>query len=108
MIKFKSLPFRYLHDAAHHNYCTNVSEALADAPPELLAALGTLPTEFNKWLEAETALIDWVRKSVLTENIAEASRRMDRALVALKLQVRALHSALLWISPMRLAGCTSC
>lgn len=94
MKKIKSVPFRNLPKGAHYNYCVNVSEALSDAPAALLAVLGTLPAEFNKWLEEETALMSQVKKNVLTKKIETAGRRMDRALVALKSQVRALQLSL--------------
>lgn len=94
MTKFKSVPFRYLPNSVHWDYCMTVSKALADAPPALLAALGTLPAEFDRWLEVETALMNWVAKSYLTEEIATAARRMNRALVALKAQVRSRRFSL--------------
>ena len=90
-IKFKSIPFRYMPGRSHCSYCQTVSEALSEAPPELLASLGTLPDEFNKLLAVEIRLANWVRKSNFTEKIAETGHRMDKTLVAIKLQVCALQ-----------------
>jgi hypothetical protein len=91
MKKFKSLLFRRLPNSAHFNYCTRVQRALAGAPSAVLSTLGTLPGEFDAWMEKENALMSWVRKSALTEKIRIADRRQDRALVALKSQVRTLQ-----------------
>jgi hypothetical protein len=57
MMKFKSVLFRLLQNAAHFNYCNQMQKALAEAPPDLLALLGTLPEEFDTWMEKENALM---------------------------------------------------
>jgi hypothetical protein len=89
MAKFKSLLFKYLPNAAHYNFCTQVSQKLTDVPSTIASVLGQLPSAFNAWLTKETALMEWVKRSEFTKQIAEANRRMDRALVALNAQVRA-------------------
>jgi hypothetical protein len=66
-----------------------VSNEIANSPSALVSTLGTLPQEFNADLIIEKAIEDWIKKSVLTEKIEEADRRMDRALTALRAQVRA-------------------
>jgi hypothetical protein len=66
-----------------------VSNEIANSPSSLTSILGTLPQEFNADLNIEKAIEDWIKKSVLTEKIAEADRRMDRAITALRAQVRA-------------------
>jgi hypothetical protein len=91
MTKFRSVLFKYLPNAAHCHYFTNVSAALADSPPALLTILGTLPAEFNEKLVVEKALMDWTVKSYLTKEIVIADAGMNRALIALKSQVRTLQ-----------------
>ncbi|MDR2385001.1 MAG: DUF6261 family protein [Tannerella sp.] len=89
MAKFITLHFRNLPNAAHYNYCKRVSAEFADSPGALIQALGQLPAEFNTWLAEETKQMEWVRKSILTEQIREADHRMDHALTALRMQVHA-------------------
>ncbi|MDR1600971.1 MAG: DUF6261 family protein [Tannerella sp.] len=91
MVKFKSLTFKNLPNAAHYNYCKNVHYKTVNAGEVVITALGILPTEFNQWLTKETALMEWIKKSQLTAMIAEADSRMDRALVALNAQIHALE-----------------
>ena len=88
MKKTTSLLFRVLPNAAHFAFCVQVSELLADADAAVLTALGDLPARFNAWLDKAWALMNWVRKSVLTEQIAAADRRIRRALVSLSTHVR--------------------
>jgi hypothetical protein len=94
MAKIKSLSFKHLPNAAHYGYCVHVSEQLSAAGATVLAALGDLPAQFNAWLDKESALMEWVRKSVLTAQIAGADRRVGKALVALNAQVRALQRSI--------------
>jgi hypothetical protein len=89
MAKFLKLRFKYLPNDAHYTFDERVSQTLAGSPSTLLSALGTLPMQFNAKLVDERALMDWVKKSFLTEEIKEADRKMDRVLTALKTQVRA-------------------
>jgi hypothetical protein len=91
MKKLKALLFKFLPNAAHYNFCMQVGVALSSASDAVKAALGALIGQFNTWLAKETALMEWVKKSTLTKQIAEADHRMDRALVALNAQVRALE-----------------
>jgi hypothetical protein len=67
----------------------NVSTEIANSPDVITKALGQLPAEFDEHLAVEKALRDWVRKSFLTKYIEEADRRLDRALTAVRAQVRA-------------------
>jgi hypothetical protein len=87
--KIKSLLFRVLPNAAHATFCQHVGRWLSEAGEAVLAVLGDLPAQFNAWLAKENAHMVWVRKSFLTEDIAAADRRLNRALVALRTQVRA-------------------
>ena len=90
MKKIQSLLFRALPNAAHFNFCVEVSSLLSTSGEAVLAALGDLPAQFNAWLDKEWKQMDWVRKSVITGEIAKAARRISRALVALNTQLRAL------------------
>lgn len=94
MKKLIAILFGFLPNAAHFNFCTRVKDVLATAGTTVKTALGALLTDFNGWYDKEFALMEWVRKSVLTEKIAEADVRLDRALVALKAQVHALEYSL--------------
>jgi hypothetical protein len=94
MKKFKSLLFKYLPNAAHYQFCMQVSNGLSTAGEIVIAALGDIPGRFGGWLDKETALMEWVKKSALTARIAEADNRLDHALVALNAQVHALEYSL--------------
>jgi hypothetical protein len=89
MIQLKKLSFKELPNAAHFNFVSRVNLLILASSSVLTAALGALVAIFNTWLTEETALMSWVKKSVLTKQIEEANRRMDRALTALRVQVRA-------------------
>jgi hypothetical protein len=88
MVKFTALLFRNLPNGAHYNYCKEVSTEIANSSSVILAALGTLRTQFDTWLGYEKEQMDWVWKSDLTKKIENGDRRMDRALTSLKAQVR--------------------
>ena len=94
MKKLIAIRFRSLPNAAHFNYCQRVRDVLTTAEDAVKTALGTLIPEFNDWYDKEFALMEWVRRSVLTGKIAEADARIDRALLALKAQVHALEYSL--------------
>ncbi|MDR1866322.1 MAG: DUF6261 family protein [Bacteroidales bacterium] len=89
MTQFISLTFRFLPNAAHFNFCTQVNFTLSNAGATVLMSLGDLPVQFGQWYEKETALMEWIRKSELTKLIAEADKRIDRALVAISSHVKA-------------------
>jgi hypothetical protein len=89
MAKLKSIYFKNLPLGAHCRFCTIVSDEIANSPSVVVSALGTLPQEFNADLAVEKAIEDWVEKSALTVKIADADHRMDRAVSALRAQVRA-------------------
>jgi hypothetical protein len=97
MTKFKSLVFRSLPNAAHYNFCAQVNQKLALVPSTVASVLGQLPSQFNAWFVKETALMEWVRRSELTAQIAEADTRMDHALVGLNAQV---HAATYSVDPV--------
>jgi hypothetical protein len=91
MNKLRAILFKNLSNAAHYDFDVLVSSECAASPQPVVAALGQLPTLFNVLLAEEKTLIEWVRKNALTKEIADADHRMDRALTALKMQVRALE-----------------
>jgi hypothetical protein len=66
-----------------------VSNEISSSPSSVTQVLGQLTTQFNTCLTIEKAIEDWIKKSFLTEQIEEADQRMDRALTALRTQVRA-------------------
>ena len=84
--ELNSIYFQNLPIGAHCRFNTRVSTEIASSPSKVVTILGQLPTEFNKLLAEERAIEDWVKKSVLTDLIRTADRRMDRAFTALKLQ----------------------
>jgi hypothetical protein len=89
MTKFKALLFKFLPNAAHYHFCSQVSKALAAAGEAVLTALGGIPARFNAWLDKEFALMEWIKRNLLTERIAEVDHRMDQALVGLNAQAHA-------------------
>ncbi|MDR1864290.1 MAG: DUF6261 family protein [Bacteroidales bacterium] len=89
MNQFIALTFKSLPNAAHFNFVSQVKRQLDAATPSIVMALGDLPMQFNEWFGKEFTLMEWVRKSELTAQIAEADREMDHALVGLGVQVKA-------------------
>jgi hypothetical protein len=89
--QFKVLIFRNLPNGAHYDYCVYASSKFAAAPSILKPLISAPVAEFNTWLAKETALMEWVRKSALTKQIAEADNRLDHDLVALNAQTHALE-----------------
>jgi hypothetical protein len=89
METLRNVLFKYLPLDAHYTFDERVSQVLASSSSSLLSTLGTLPQQFNAALAEEREIIDWVKKSVLTDKIAEADRAMDRSLTAIKSLVRA-------------------
>jgi hypothetical protein len=79
--------------AAHFAYFSTVSESLSKAGAAVQAALAPLTPELALWLAKEEALMQWMRKSALTEKIAGADRQIDRALVSINAVVEAARYA---------------
>jgi hypothetical protein len=94
MKKLNAILFHFLPNAAHYNFTAIVRTALENASANVKEALGDLLTQFILWNNKEFAALEWLRKSVLTEKIAEADHRLDRAIVALNAQVHALEYSL--------------
>jgi hypothetical protein len=90
VLNFKLLPF-----PAHFDFFMKLSSLLASSGDALRASVEPLMNDFNAWLAKEDAVMQWIRKSVLTEQIAEADRQIDRLLVGINAIVKAaLHSSL--------------
>ncbi|MDR1680463.1 MAG: DUF6261 family protein [Prevotellaceae bacterium] len=71
-----------------------MSIQLAAAGNALKTAVAPLMPEFNAALTLEDAVMQWVRKSVLTARIAEADQTVDRVLVGINAIVQAsLHAS---------------
>jgi hypothetical protein len=86
---FKQLPF-----SAHYDFFMKLSVLLASAGNALKAAIAALMTDFDAWLTKEDAVMQWIRKSILTEQIAEADHQIDRLLAGINAVVTAsLHSS---------------
>jgi hypothetical protein len=94
MKQLKAILFKFLPNAAHYNFTTIARTAFTGAAFNVQNALGDLLTEFIRWNDEEFTALEWLRKSALTEKIAEADHRLDRAIVALKAQVHALEFSL--------------
>jgi hypothetical protein len=88
MSKFIALYFHPLPNAAHYAFCSKVRTELGNADAVVTTALGALVTDFNTCYNKEDAIMEWVRKSALTEQIAEADKRMDSALIGLSERIR--------------------
>jgi hypothetical protein len=89
IIKFRKIHFHQLPNGAHYFFCRKFSQELANSPSSLISSLGTWPSQFNAALAEEKKCIEWVDQSVLTKEIRNADKLMDRAFSALKIQVRA-------------------
>jgi hypothetical protein len=89
MKKLFNLHFKLLPIAAHFDYFKKLSDILTAAGAALKTALAALMPGFNAWLAKEDALMQWVRKSALTEQIAEADREMDHLITGINAFVQA-------------------
>ena len=83
MKRIHSLRFLSLHVTVHFRFFTRLAELLAGAGDDLKAAVAPLLPEFNRWLAEEDALTDWVRRSALTREIAEAAAEVHRVAVGI-------------------------
>jgi hypothetical protein len=94
MKKLKAILFHFLPNAAHYNFTATVRTVLSNAADIVKTALGDLLQDFINWNNKEFDSLEYLRKNVLTEKIAEVDHRLDRTLVALKAQVHALEYSL--------------
>lgn len=94
MKKLFTLHFRLLPFPAHFDFFMKLSALLSSAGDALKAALAALMSAFDDWLAKEDAVMQWIRKSVLTEQIADADHQIDRILTGINAVVTAsLHSS---------------
>jgi hypothetical protein len=89
MKQLHSLYFWYVHIAAHYEFFVELAETLATSGSVVKKALTKLTPGLHTWLDKEAALMQWVRKSALTEKIAAANRQINRTLVGINAAVRA-------------------
>jgi hypothetical protein len=83
-IVFHQLPF-----PAHCNFFDKVSVLITQSGQPVKTVLVPFMPDFNSWLAKEHAVLNWVRKSELTKEIAEISTRMDHILGGLNAAVTA-------------------
>jgi hypothetical protein len=88
MVKFRVLLFKFLPNSAHFNFFEKATVEVSAAGTSVQNALGPLAGELNDWFGKETACIEWVHKSALTDAIADASHRIDQTLSGLSAQVK--------------------
>jgi hypothetical protein len=89
IVKFKKIRFSQIPNGAHYFYCRKFSLQLSTASSTIISALGTWPAQFNALLAEEKKFMEWVDQTVLTKEIREADKQLDRAYTALKQLVRA-------------------
>jgi hypothetical protein len=92
MTQLATVHFNRLPNAAHYNFFLNVKAAISAAPQNVIDALGSNVPAFDKLFAEESDSTCWVRKSILTPEIAAADRDMDAALTALRTMVRSMMS----------------
>ena len=89
MKQLLTLYFHFLPLAAHFDFFKKLAGLLSAAGAALKTAIEALMPDFNAWLDKEDAVMRWVRKSVLTEQIAEADRYVDLQLSAINTTLKA-------------------
>ena len=90
-----TLLFSWLPFAAHFDFFKKLAIQLAAAGSALKTAVAPLMPGFNARLEDEDAVMQWIRKSALTEEIAAADADIDRLLVGINAIVQTgLHSSM--------------
>lgn len=90
-MKIKAVHFRYFRAGEHHDFLTLFRNRL-DGSPTVKAIVIAEYGQFVTLLTEEGDLINLIRKSLLTEQIAEADRRVDRCIVGMRALVTgALH-----------------
>jgi hypothetical protein len=75
--------------AAHFDYFNKLETWIGRQPASVQEALAGLLPDLRLWLAREEAVMRWVRKSLLTEQIAGANRRVDYVLRAIGAVVKA-------------------
>jgi hypothetical protein len=90
MSQFIKIKFNCLPISAHVGFFRKVKAEITASPSALVESLGTLPDKLTLLYNEETGIFEWVRKSELTVKIKAADKRQDRALTAIRSQVRSL------------------
>jgi hypothetical protein len=90
MIKIKSVFLQYLRNEAHYEFLW-LFNRLMEELPEIKTRIATLYQTFLQLLEMEKQLLDAARASALTQQIADAARRMERAVAGIKAGIRSAH-----------------
>jgi hypothetical protein len=89
MKKLHVLSLWNLPIAAHFDYFNKLRGWISQQPASVQAALAVLLPDLQLWLAREEEVMRWVRKSLLTEKIAEADRRVDHVLQGIGAVVKA-------------------
>jgi hypothetical protein len=93
MKKIKAIYFEHLRNEAHYEFLWIFSH-LVDEYQQVRALLAALYDAFLVLLATEKKLLDAARASVLTQQIADADHRVDRAVAGIKATVNAARHAL--------------
>jgi hypothetical protein len=83
MKKLITVQFNYLRNEAHYEFMI-VFRTLGQRFPAVLTLLATLFTKFLDLLQTEEQLVDAMRKSDYTQQIAEADARVDRDICGIR------------------------
>jgi hypothetical protein len=90
-MKISSIHFSYLRNEAHYQFLLLVKQ-LFQIDPGVAAIVAELLPQFYTLLELEGQLVDAVRASEFTKQLAEIDRRLDRFLAGLSIAIEAaLH-----------------
>jgi hypothetical protein len=87
MTKFIVATFYDYPNKAHYGLYLRITTELAKTGASVKNALGTLLTDLDGLFVTETACMEWVGKSVLTEEVAETNHELDHVLTGLTAQV---------------------
>jgi hypothetical protein len=90
-MKILKIHFSYLRNEAHYQFLLLVKK-LFEAYPTVANLVTSLLSQFYTLLALEGKLVDTVRTSEYTKQLADADKRLDRAVVGLSLAIEtALH-----------------
>ncbi|MDR0667229.1 MAG: DUF6261 family protein [Prevotellaceae bacterium] len=93
MKKIKAIYFVYLRNEAHYEFLW-IFRHLLDEYPALRTLIGAMDEAFTVLLATEKRLLDAARASALTQQIADADHRVDRALAAIRAVINAARHSL--------------
>jgi hypothetical protein len=90
-MKISKIHFSYLRNEAHYQFLLLVKK-LFETFPSVAGLVNTLLPQFYALLTLEGKLVDAVKSSEYTQQMVEADRRLDRAVVGLQIAIQAaLH-----------------